>query len=395
MNNKNNKSRIESKIIKPKISIIELFQTYDYKPSINSHSEFVKNVLLEKPFETYISFRNRLSVYGHNAEFPEFEGVIGYLIKEIFQNSAIFNFYQNDNNIIIFNQLINKLIGININNRFNYPYQQTIYCMESLLELLDNYYRINYKENYPEYYHIFRFRSYLSSFFEKEYGFPDSIIFPTIFNFGATHLIKIRPVPIYIIGIINEPIYVDNYIHTPLDFWGHDIGHAALQLHETMRYFDVTYKHSKYNDEKTFFSIKKIYDLYKDMDDFTKSIILPNIIIRTDDSEEIKKIKQMAKMIIFEIVHEYSYVITKDSIIKYINSHNGNFASEYYYINNDKISTKYIKSKLLPIKNIVFDKLNKNFYNKKNNRKKYIVPVNFRNIESVSTGIKYILDFLN
>jgi hypothetical protein len=261
--------------------------------------------------------------------------------------------------------------------------------------LLDNYYRINYKEKYPEYYHIFRFRSYLSSFFEKEYGFPDSIIFPTIFNFGATHLIKIRPVPIYIIGIINKPIYVDNYIHTPLDFWGHDIGHAALQLHETMRYFDVIYKHSKYNDEKTFFSIKKIYDLYKDMDDFTKSIILPNIIIKKDDGEEIKKIKQMAKMIIFEIVHEYSYVITKDSIIKYINSHNGNFASEYYYINNHKISTTYKKSKLLPIKNIVFDKLNKNFYNKKNNRKEYIVPKNFRHNESVSKGIEYILSFLN
>jgi hypothetical protein len=395
----NNKKRIILKASNPKKEIINFFTKKDFSNSIQKNRDFVKNVLLENPYETYINFRNRLSLYGHNAQFPEFEGVPEFLIEKIFQTKEIYDFYQEPNNIILFHQLINKLLSIKIKNRFNYPYKETIYCIESLLEVLDNYYRLNQteKNEYPEYYHSFRFRLYLSSFFENEYGFPDSIIFPTIFNFGATHLIQIRSVPIYILGVFDKPVYVDKYIHTPLDFWTHDIGHATLQLHETMRYFDMNFKHSKYEDERTIFSIKKPAEFYNYMSNFTKDVIIPNIKInKTKDSIKLQKIKAMAKMIIFEIVHENSYVITKEKILSTIKTHNGFFPSEYYYINNSEmvINTKVKKTPIYSIEELVFQKLNGDFFNKKVNRKDYIVPINFRTKNNIKEGIKYIIDFL-
>jgi hypothetical protein len=63
-------------------------------------------------------------------------------------------------------------------------------------------------EQIGPYYHIFRYRSYITTFLcSREFGIPNNIIFPTHFNISATSLIKIRCVPILLMGVIDKPIY--------------------------------------------------------------------------------------------------------------------------------------------------------------------------------------------
>ena len=82
-----------------------------------------------------------------------------------------------------------------------------------------------------------------------------NIIFPTNAYIGATELIKLRCVPILIMGVSNKPVYVDQYLNTPLDFWAHDIQHSKRQIQETLRYYDCYIKHSEYYQRRVLFNI--------------------------------------------------------------------------------------------------------------------------------------------
>jgi hypothetical protein len=73
--------------------------------------------------------RNRLQIGGADSDFPEFKGVIGYLAKAVFQ-SKITEFLERPEYKVLLDQLANKLLGIQIEGRFNYPYRTTIYVME-------------------------------------------------------------------------------------------------------------------------------------------------------------------------------------------------------------------------------------------------------------------------
>jgi outer membrane protein assembly factor BamA len=72
---------------------------------------------------------------------------------------------------------------------------------------------------------------------------------------NVTDLIKLRCVPILIMGVVDKPIYADQYLNSPLDFWAHDIQHSKRQIQETERYFDSFIKHNQYYQRRTVFDI--------------------------------------------------------------------------------------------------------------------------------------------
>jgi hypothetical protein len=85
-------SRVLKRALNPKEDIYTFFKTYNYDQVISEHKKFMKH-MLENPYNTYISFKERLEKEGNVASFPELEGVIGYLIKTIFQNKEIIFFF--------------------------------------------------------------------------------------------------------------------------------------------------------------------------------------------------------------------------------------------------------------------------------------------------------------
>jgi len=69
----------------PKQNMIHLFQTKHYKPSIEQHKAFIRE-LCEHPVEMYAEMRSRLIEKGETVCFErEFSGAIGYLTRYLFQ----------------------------------------------------------------------------------------------------------------------------------------------------------------------------------------------------------------------------------------------------------------------------------------------------------------------
>ena len=199
-----------------------------------------------------------------------------------------------------------------------------------MLKIIDTFYRVK-ETKYTAYYHNFRYRVYLTYLLDN----PDNdyLVMPVL-TIGATDIIKLRCVPILVLGITDEPIHADQYINTPLDFWAHDIQHARRQIQETERYYDTIVKHSKYYESRSPFDLISKQTFYKIMEKFTKEIILPMIALSPLrkkgelEDDELTKINslikdsneqaKLRKLLIFEIVHEKAWPITKFSICRNI-----------------------------------------------------------------------------
>ena len=394
-------ARVVKRVLNPKQKIIEYFKTNDFNESIKKHGIFVKE-MIKNPVDTYIKFKDRLQKDGADANFPEFAGVIGYLTKTLFQDETIVSFFDTPTYNVLIDQLVNKLVSIQIDGRFNYPYRATIYCIESMLELIDFYYRTIIKyddskpvnENIGPYYHIFRYRSYMTTFTDSEYGIPNNIIFPTCENIGATDLIKIRCVPILFMGVINKPIYIDQYLNSPLDFWAHDIQHSRRQIQETLRYYDDFIKHNQYYQRRTLFDIRTELDFYKYMETYTKTVILPIIEKKEGDSPEIIAYKSIMKLVVFEVVHEKAWPITKKSLCRNIPLRYDEFPVENIKLNEETNSIAtfhYLFSDPTTIGNVI-GKIRSGFYDKTSDLKNYIVPVKFRTSQHVANASRQLLE---
>jgi hypothetical protein len=397
-------ARVTRRAVDPRDKIILYFKTTNFDEIIEKHKLIVKDII-ENPYDKYLNLRERLQKYGADADFPEFEGVIGYLTKTLFQNESIVTFFNKPEYSVLIEQLVNKLISIQIDGRFNYPYRATIYCIESMLELIDLYYRntITYdkskqiNENIGPYYHIFRYRSYMITFTDSEFGIPNNIIFPTIANIGAVDLIKIRCVPILFMGVINEPIYIDQYLNSPLDFWAHDIQHSKRQIQETLRYYDNFIKHNQYFQRRTLFDIRTELDFYKYMEQYTKDTILPIIKINRLDTKEERALKAIKKLIIFEVVHEKAWPITEKSLCRNIPLRYDEFPVENIKLNEEtnKISTfHYLFADPTTIGNVI-GKIRSGFYDLTSDPKSYIVPKDFRTSQNVSKASLELLHEIN
>ena len=408
--------RIKKRATDPKTKILNYLTTTNFDEKIQQHNDMVKQ-MFNHPYNAYQTFKERLKKDGGEASFPEFEGVVKFLVKALFQ-TKIYGWYMGvgsdaadggDGNKkhILLDQVINKLIGLEIVDRFFYPYSSTIYVIENLLELLDYYYRnvATFDESTPvnetigPYYHIFRYRSYMTTFLNsKTFGIPNNIVFPTCFSVGATHLIKIRCVPILIMGVVNEPIYVDQYINSPLDFWAHDIQHAKRQIQETLRYYDVFIKHNSYYNRRTLYDIKTQDQFYEYMEKFTKEKIIPMITLRdtdiTSQDEEMMRnraYRAIKKLIIFEVVHEKAWPITQPALCRNISLRYDEFPVENIGYKNDQIEAfHYLFSDPTTIGNVV-GKLRHGFYDKVTDQKSYIVPPKYRTSRNVAICARQIM----
>ena len=396
--------RVNKRTIQPKELIKNYFLSNDFQHKIEEHKRFVQ-YMIENPYEIYQNFKLRLTLHGADAEFPEFEGVIGYLVKAIFQTPEIIKCLEMPEYKVLLEQLLHKLLSLQIEGRFNYPYRSTIYCIENLLELLDFYYR-NTDESYKDesipvnekigpYYHIFRYRSYMTTFTDsKEYGIPKNIIFPTCANINATSLIKLRCVPILIMGVSNKPVYVDQYLNTPLDFWAHDIQHGKRQIQETLRYYDLFIKHNQYFQRRTLFDIVTEDQFYKYMEDFIKKIIIPKITIQEEDNEETIAKKNIWRLIIFEVVHEKAWPITNLSLCRNIPLRYDEFPVEnltYDEKKNKITSFHYLFADPTTIGNVV-GKIRTGFYDKTVKPNEKIIAIKYRTSSFVAKCAKLLME---
>jgi hypothetical protein len=315
--------RIQKRAAKPYDNALVYLQSVDCDKYITEYKDFYK-VMTNEPYKTYSNLRERLNKEGATASFPEFKGIIFYLIKKIFQDKEVNDACKSDKTLENFRKiLIHEIIAVMMETRYLYPYKASILLIEQMLKLIDTFYRVK-DDKYTSYYHNFRYRVYLTYLLDNPSN--DYVIMP-ILTIGATDIIKLRCVPILVLGVTDEPLHADQYTNTPLDFWAHDIQHARRQIQETERYYDLIVKHYKYYDSRSPFDIITKNEFYKLMEKFTKEKILPMINLKAtkglsgselEETKENNEKCKLRKLLIFEIVHEKAWPITKFSICRNI-----------------------------------------------------------------------------
>jgi hypothetical protein len=397
--------RIDIRVGTPKQRIEHLFATNDYNPSIKRHKKFVKE-LCKNPMRVYSMMRQRLQNEGETVSFQyEFEGVVGFLIQYLFQDEKCAAWFSLPEQKVVRDQLIPALAGIQIETRYMYPYRATIYVIQRMLSIIDSYHRS--LNEYPDYYHNFRYEYYLTMLTDVDRN--DIVLLPTCSHVGSTVLIKLRCVPVHILGVVCEPTYADQYVNSPLDFWAHDVNHARRTMLETEWYYDTFVKHRAYRTQRNFWSNPSLLDFYKEMQKFTMETLLPiftpqkgtKIIRDMKASErsvsqqqlhEREGYKALKRLLIFEITHEKAWPITPFSLLRNMVLGYDIYPVESLGVRRDSIATSVDMFDDPTTLSITINKLRGGFYDDPKNTIESIVPANFRTSTHLVTAALELFD---
>ena len=392
--------RVDIRVGTPKHQILQIFQTKDYNPIIKAHRNFIRAMCAD-PVRYYQDMRQKLDVDGETASFKlEFEGCIAWLTQYLFQTNikgkpnqcAVW--FQTQS--VVQDQLIPSLVGIQLENRYMYPYRATIYIIQRMLSIIDRYHRQTVSDNpwnpLPPYYHNFRYEYYMTKL--TDVAKNDIVILPTCFNVGATVLIKMRCVPVHILGVVREPTYADQYWNSPLDFWAHDVNHARRTMLETEWFYDTYVKHRTYMTNRNYFSIVSKMQFYQEMRHFTQFVLTlitpvenwPTIRKkkyneRTSKEDRIYALeghKALMRLLIFEIVHEKAWPMTPKSLLRNIVHKYDKFPVESIEVTDAKISTRdFTFDDPTTLSNCIH-KIRGGFYDDASNVIGAILPLKFR-----------------
>ena len=254
------------------------------------HIAFIKEITSD-PMKMYIKLSERLRKDGISAEFPEFAPVIHYLKKEINSNKINEACKENPTLKIIRRNANLALWHVSQSEAW-YPYNACLRAMFLTQQCFDTYQRITdikLNENVP-FYHEFRYMYYFDYMINQA---PDLVLIPTYTNISASTLILIRGPPIFFVGISTTPIHVDEYIQTSAEFFIHDINHGRRQYQNGIEYHKKHFSHLSLNE------------FYKKQTDFLKEKIYPMINLKdTTHRLLVKGMRQVIKIILFEILHE-------------------------------------------------------------------------------------------
>ena len=221
---------------------------------------------------------------------------------------------------------------------------------------------------YTEFFHRKRYFYYMEYCISK---FPNIILFPTFNNIGSTDLIKTRCVPVFFTGIITEPVYADEFILSPSEFFFHDINHSRIIYQQDEEYLT----NKNISKQQLISSMKETTKLYFDS-------------IRTIHD---KNLKALMKMIIFEIVHEDGFSFVNDKICERLLKPEGEDMVER--MNGQVIE---LVKKITPstIGNTLF-KLRCGFYDKENEPLDYIVSKEYRTISNIVLATQTLINIFN
>ncbi|BBB58892.1 hypothetical protein UNDKW_0619 [Undibacterium sp. KW1] len=250
-----------------------------------SHHEWIRE-WVRNPVDLYRGLRARFESHDNNLDTPVLEllPVVDYFrsqmtlpaMDEKCRDNAALSFMRE--------QLLHKFHHVTIQNGAMCPYAPTLRILFEAVGFFDVACRTDKN---------------LSTHFQKKYWYryeelmrriPEVIIIPTFDNISATDLMKIRGTPVYFIGVSTEPVYVDEFWQSPLEFLIHDLNHAWKMMDMDDRFFKHRPEVSR--DELISKSNAFIREYF------------PTIAIQKTDTEEQKEMKKLKKILLFEVGHE-------------------------------------------------------------------------------------------
>lgn len=384
-----------------------------------------EDLILEDPVKYYEIFRERLKTFGANAPFPEFKPVVDQLVTHIGSDKFLAEIALHPDLQFELDEVKILLAHVNLTFTFDdeanypyslpfaspFPYRPTIDAIEACLRLIDKIDRLKPNSNAVPLYHMDRYAYHRHSLLAD----TDVIIFPTLRNLTFQDLIRVRAVPIGFVGVIEETMRVDRHYQSPLDFWFHDLNHVRRMVAYIAK---LAAKRGYTTDEQ------KIA-FYKEMDDFVEQKIIPNIkaLPKGADPEEVA-LRRVARVIIFEIVHETALAVDRETLfddllrdsgpqpfeymgqgkgthvgdrsdnVEAIRTATGNLESGSSVVSRDgnaPINIRYFHDRALALLANIYNKLNYGFYDDPEDPNPFVAPTEARKADFLVKAAKYIL----
>ncbi len=381
---------------------------------------FTIKEIVANPLRAYAAFQERIQKYGANAPFPEFKKPVEAIITAINSERFAEVFSLHADLLLERYEVMNILTHLNLHFFFDdptgkhpyqipfaapYPYRPTLEAIEMGLRLLDKLNRLEPGNRAVPFYHFDRYAYHKFGIF----GNPDVIIMPVAEEIDFYDLLRVRSVPIGFIGVVTETIRVDRHWQSPVDFWYHDINHVRRMteyFRQQIRLRGITTTEEK-------------YAYYKSMDEFITSKILPLITTHTNLSKTDFALRKMVQILIFEVVHESALTIEPEIIyqelmrttgpqpfehmltgeiatgdIEKLRTPTGNIASGASVVEADPLTTlevRYFWDRSLGLLSTVFNKLNFGFYDDPEHPSDMVVPVEYRDVETLTAAAMIVL----
>lgn len=250
-----------------------------------SHHEWIRETV-KNPLEMYREIRARFKANDDRLDtsIPELLPVVEYFRSQMTTAAMDEKCRGNVALSSMRDQLLHKFHHVTIQNGPMCPYEPTLRILFEAVGFFDV---------------VCRTEKQLSTHFQKKYWYryeelmsrmPEAIIIPTFDNISATDLMKIRGTPMYFIGVSTEPVYVDEFWQSPLEFLIHDLNHAWKMLDMDDRFLQ---KHPELSRD----------ELMERSNQFIREY-LPSIAISKADAEQQKEMKKLKKILLFEVSHE-------------------------------------------------------------------------------------------
>lgn len=350
-------------------------ETYvDEKKKYEGINRELRDSIIKDPKNKYIEMAKKIKENGLNCSFPEFESVVLYLQLQIKKNlyDADISGDKNFDSIKILAEIKLTNIANILYHKLTYlPYNETIKCIYDCLDFFEVTERLKDK-NVGTYYHSLNYQYYLPVMIADILSGRHNIIpiiFPVITQPGSTDFIKVCSIPIYFCGVNIENSYVDEYPQSPREFFIHDLNHSRRMYKNLM---ENVYKVTTKNILES--SNDKEMNIIDESINF-KNKIINLIAIKQGDNNTSKGIKQLMKMIIFEIVHEDALYLLPDVI--WNACHRGD---DYIYVFEETINNKKqldVRDKPIEVEGALAYtkfKLQHQFYDKDGTEKKIVLP---------------------
>lgn len=340
-----------------------------------SHHEWIR-AWANNPVDMYEEIRARFRKNGDSLDTPILEllPVVEYFRGQMTIPAIEEKCQKNPALSSMRDQISHKLHHITIQNGAMCPYVPTVRILFEAVGFFDV---------------ACRTEKDLSTHFQKKYWYryeelmrriPDVIVIPTFDNISATDLMKIRGTPVYFIGVSTEPVYVDEFWQSPLEFLIHDLNHAWKMMDMDDRFLRAHPNVSR--DE-----------LMKSSDQFIREYF-PRIAIQKTDTEQQKEMKKLKKILLFEVGHEDARPLLANIVCEALLEDEGYEFPDNVIRYDEEGRQAYLEKRTIPgitALSYVRHKLQHGFFDQTDSQNIQIVSPKYRTVEWIVQATEEIL----
>ena len=401
---------VDPAMVEPPINLADAELTRD---------QTIEERILADPVGMYREFRERLDRDGPNASFPEFEPVFLDLWGKLNDPDFLRRIEKHQGLVLEYNEVKTFLSHVNLQFSFDdeasypyslpfkgrFPYRPTIDAFENVIRLMDKLDRLEPNTEAKPLYHFDRYAYHRHNLLAD----PDVVLFPTLRELNFEDLIRVRSVPLGFVGITPSTIRADRHFQSPLDFWYHDLNHVRRMWAYLALRAEVHGAHT----------LEQKLDFYSQMDQFITEKVIPKIDVSEDVDPHTRMLRKLAKVIIFEIVHETALTLERDTLlvdllrgpgpqpfehmkpsqtfvgedVESLRTATGNLesgASKRATKSGEPITIRYFHDRALALLANIYNKLNFGFYDDPDDIDESIATLEERRANNLIEATKYV-----